>query len=79
MSSAFEQTAPEEPVLMLVSLRHQSMRVFSGDKLVARSQVATGVPGHRKPTDAFSVLEKRRRHHSNIYSRAAMPFMQRLT
>ncbi len=79
MSSTLQQMASEEPVLMLVSLRHQSMRVFSGDTLVARSRVSTGMPGHRTPTGVFSVLEKRRRHHSNIYSRAPMPFMQRLT
>ena len=27
----------------------------------------------------FSILEKKRRHHSNLYSGAPMPFMQRLT
>ena len=77
--SALEKTASDEPVLMLVSLRRQTMRVYSGDTLVARSNVSTGMPGHRTPTGVFSVLEKKRRHHSNIYSRAPMPFMQRLT
>lgn len=69
----------DEPVLMLVSLRDQSLRVFSGDRLLARSSVSTGKQGHATPTGVFSVLEKKRRHHSNIYSRAPMPFMQRLT
>lgn len=72
-------TKSEAPVLMLVSLEKQSIRVFSGDTLVARSNVSTGKKGHSTPTGVFSILEKRRRHHSNIYSRAPMPFMQRLT
>ncbi|WP_419910594.1 L,D-transpeptidase family protein [Hoeflea sp.] len=70
---------PSEPVVMLVSLYDQSMRVFVGDELVARTNVSTGKPGHTTPTGIFSVLEKRRHHHSNIYSQAPMPFMQRLT
>ncbi len=73
------ETKSEAPVLMLVSLDSQSIRVFSGDTLVARSHVSTGKKGHATPTGVFSVLQKKRRHHSNIYSRAPMPFMQRLT
>ncbi len=64
---------------MLVSLRDQSIRVFAGDTPVARSNVSTGKQGHTTPTGVFSILQKKRRHHSNIYSRAPMPFMQRLT
>ena len=70
---------PVEPVLILVSLRDQAMRVFEGDRLVGRSNVSTGKAGHRTPTGIFSILEKRRYHESNIYSQAPMPFMQRLT
>ncbi|MEM6461942.1 MAG: L,D-transpeptidase family protein [Pseudomonadota bacterium] len=70
---------PSDPILMLVSLRNQSMHVYDGDRLVARSHVSSGKPGHRTPTGIFSILEKRRYHESNIYSQAPMPFMQRLT
>ena len=70
---------PERPVLMLVSLDNQTMRVFAGSELVYRSDISTGKPGHDTPRGIFSVLEKRRYHESNIYSRAPMPFMQRLT
>ena len=73
------QDKPVEPVLILVSLREQTMRVFEGDRLVGRSNVSTGKTGHRTPTGIFSILEKRRYHESNIYSQAPMPFMQRLT
>ena len=33
----------------------------------------------RYQVGVFSILEKKRRHHSNLYSGAPMPFMQRLT
>lgn len=70
---------PVEPILMLVSLFDQSMQVYSGDRLIARSNVSTGKAGHSTPTGIFSILEKRRYHESNIYSQAPMPYMQRLT
>jgi hypothetical protein len=37
------------------------------------------VPGHPTPTGVFSVIQKDRWHHSNIYSNAPMYFMQRIT
>lgn len=77
--SILPKEKPVEPVLMLVSLRDQSMRVYSGDQMVARTHVSTGKVGHRTPTGIFSILEKRRYHESNIYSQAPMPYMQRLT
>ncbi|MEO4044451.1 L,D-transpeptidase family protein [Hoeflea sp. CAU 1731] len=69
----------EEPILLIVSLDKQTIRVFSGDKLVKTSNVSSGKDGHRTPTGVFSILEKRRHHKSNIYSQAPMPYMQRLT
>ena len=41
--------------------------------------VATGVPQLPTPTGVFSIIQKDRYHHSNIYSNAPMPFMQRIT
>ena len=35
--------------------------------------------GHPTPTGIFSILEKNRIHHSNLYGSAPMPFMQRVT
>ena len=35
--------------------------------------------GHSTPMGAFSVIQKQKMHHSNIYSGAPMPFMQRIT
>src|SRR5262249_45903725 len=41
--------------------------------------VSTGVPGHPTPMGVFSIIQKDRYHHSNIYSGAPMPYMQRIT
>jgi hypothetical protein len=46
---------------------------------VAQGPVSTGVPGHPTPTGVFSIIEKDRYHHSNLYSNAPMPYMQRIT
>ena len=35
--------------------------------------------GHSTPMGVFSVIQKHRLHHSNIYSNAPMPYMQRIT
>jgi hypothetical protein len=35
--------------------------------------------GHSTPTGVFSVIQKHKLHHSNIYSNAPMPYMQRIT
>ncbi len=78
-AAGLPKTKPSEPVLMLVSLDRQSMQVYAGDTLMARSKVSSGKKGHRTPTGIFSILQKNRHHHSNIYSQAPMPYMQRLT
>jgi hypothetical protein len=41
--------------------------------------VATGVPGHSTPRGVFDVIQRDRFHHSNIYSNAPMPYMERIT
>ena len=66
------------PLQIVVSREQQSLVVYDGDTVVATSKVSTGKAGHATPTGIFSILEKRRRHESNIYSNAPMPFMQRL-
>ena len=78
--STLSDDAPaNEPVHLVVSLPNQSVNVYVGNKLVANSPVSTGRKGHATPTGVFSILQKKRHHRSNIYSRAPMPFMQRLT
>lgn len=72
--SAFAAGA-KAPLQVVVSREQQSLVVYDGDTVVATSRVSTGKAGHATPTGIFSILEKRRRHESNIYSNAPMPFM----
>jgi peptidoglycan hydrolase-like protein with peptidoglycan-binding domain len=77
-----EEAAPQEveaPLQMLVSLDEQEIRVYQGTKLVRTAPISSGRNGHSTPTGVFSILEKRRKHFSNLYNSAPMPFMQRLT
>jgi lipoprotein-anchoring transpeptidase ErfK/SrfK len=71
--------AQGDPILISVSLNRQTLDVYRGAHLVASSKVSSGMPGHETKPGVFSILEKRRFHHSNIYSGAPMPWMQRLT
>lgn len=67
------------PVQIVVSLSKQHVSIFKGGKLVTKSSVSTGKAGHSTPTGLFSILQKHRRHYSNLYSGAPMPHMQRIT
>jgi lipoprotein-anchoring transpeptidase ErfK/SrfK len=71
--------AQGDTILLSVSLNHQTLDVYRGAHLIASSKVSSGMPGHETTPGVFSILEKRRFHHSNIYSGAPMPWMQRLT
>ncbi|MHA7774135.1 L,D-transpeptidase family protein [Roseibium sp. M-1] len=75
------ETAPaaEPPLHMIVSLDEQKIRVYRGLDLIEVSPVSSGKRGHGTPTGVFSILEKKRKHFSNLYDNAPMPFMQRLT
>jgi uncharacterized protein YjbI with pentapeptide repeats/peptidoglycan hydrolase-like protein with peptidoglycan-binding domain len=68
-----------EPLTLVVSLRQQKLDVYRGTDLVTSSKVSSGKRGHDTRAGVFSILEKQRRHHSNLYSNAPMPWMQRLT
>ncbi|HEX6831545.1 MAG TPA: pentapeptide repeat-containing protein [Methyloceanibacter sp.] len=71
--------AQNDPVLLSVSLNRQTIDVYRGTNLIVSSKVSSGMPGHETKPGVFSILEKQRFHHSNIYSGAPMPWMQRLT
>ena len=70
---------PKGPLQIIVSIGSQKVTLYSNGERVAQGGVSTGVPGHPTPIGVFSVIEKDRHHHSNIYSGAPMPFMQRIT
>jgi lipoprotein-anchoring transpeptidase ErfK/SrfK len=71
--------SPEGEVELVVSIEEQKAYVFRADKLIGVTTVSTGKRGHRTPTGSFTILQKNRRHFSNLYNNAPMPNMQRLT
>ncbi len=68
-----------EPMTLVVSIGQQKIDVYRGTTLVTSSAVSTGTAQHPTMIGAFSILEKQRWHHSNIYSNAPMPWMNRIT
>jgi L,D-transpeptidase catalytic domain len=70
---------PKGPLQIVVNVGIQKVTLYSNGQRVAQGPVSTGVPGHPTPFGVFSIIEKDRFHHSNIYSGAPMPFMQRIT
>ena len=71
--------APTDPVYVVISIADQHISVYDANGAIAHSRVSTGMPGHPTPVGLFSVIGKERWHHSNIYSGAPMPWMQRIT
>jgi hypothetical protein len=70
---------PKGPLEIFVSINQQKLHFYSAGVHVADEPVATGVPGHLTPLGVFSVIQRDRYHHSNIYDNAPMPFMERIT
>jgi lipoprotein-anchoring transpeptidase ErfK/SrfK len=67
------------PLFAILSLSDQHISIYNSSGLVAGGKVSTGMPGHRTPSGIFTIIGRERYHHSNIYSGAPMPFMQRIT
>jgi len=70
---------PKGPLQAIISISQQRLHFYSDGKHIMDVPVATGVPGHLTPLGVFSVIERDRLHHSNLYSNAPMPFMERIT
>ena len=69
----------EGPLVAIISLGSQTIRVFDRNGLVVSSRVSTGKRGHETPEGIFSIIERKVEHNSNLYDDAEMPFMQRIT
>lgn len=68
-----------QPMTIVVSLGNQKADIYRGTTLITSTSVSTGKRGYATKAGVFSILEKRRRHYSNLYNGAPMPWMQRLT
>lgn len=67
------------PLFAVVSIEDQQLSVYGAGGLIERTPTSTGTEDNPTPTGVFGIIQKERWHESNIYSGAAMPFMQRLT
>jgi lipoprotein-anchoring transpeptidase ErfK/SrfK len=70
---------PQGPLIISVSIAKQQVKIYDDNGVFAEAPVSTGMPGHPTPMGVFSVIQKHKLHHSNIYSGAPMPYMQRIT
>lgn len=70
---------PQGPLVIAISIERQKVTIYDSNGVFAESPVSTGMKGHPTPMGVFSVIQKHKFHHSNIYSGAPMPYMQRIT
>ncbi len=75
----WEATKPQGPLIVAISINQQRLKIYDANGVFAESPVSTGMRGHPTPMGVFSVIQKQKFHHSNIYSNAPMPYMQRIT
>lgn len=66
-------------VTVMVSLADQRAYVYRNGIRIGHTKVSTGKRGHETPTGSFKILQKRKKHKSNLYEDGDMPYMQRLT
>ncbi len=76
---AEKEAKPQGPLIISISIARQKMRIYDSNGFFAETPVSTGMPGHPTPMGVFSIIQKQKLHHSNIYSGAPMPYMQRIT
>jgi len=74
-----ESGKPQGPLVIAISIDRQNLRIYDANGFFAETPISTGMKGHPTPMGVFSVIQKQKLHHSNIYSGAPMPYMQRIT
>ena len=77
-----EAAAPRdagEPLMAIVSIKSQHVTIYDSDGWILRAPVSSGTKGRETPAGVFSVLQKDKDHHSNLYDDAWMPNMLRIT
>src|SRR5258708_692199 len=79
-AGATKETAkPQGPLILAISIDKQSLKIYDANGFFAQTPISTGMRGHPTPMGVFSIIQKHKFHHSNIYSWAPMPYMQRIT
>jgi lipoprotein-anchoring transpeptidase ErfK/SrfK len=74
-----ESSKPQGPLIIAISIDKQSLKIYDANGFFAQTPISTGMRGHPTPMGVFSIIQKHKFHHSNIYSWAPMPYMQRIT
>ncbi len=77
-----DATAPRDagqPIMAIVSIKRQQVTIYDAYGWTQRAPVSTGTTGRETPSGVFSVVEKDKDHHSNLYDDASMPNMERIT
>jgi hypothetical protein len=77
-----ETAAPRdagEPLMAIVSIKSQHVTIYDADGWILRAPVSSGTKGRETPSGIFSVVQKDKDHHSNLYDDAWMPNMLRIT
>ena len=67
------------PMAVVVSLTEQRAYVYRNGIRVGVATISSGRKGYETPTGVFTILQKDKDHHSNVYDNAPMPYQQRLT
>ncbi len=68
-----------EPLMAIVSIKSQRVTLYDADGWILRAPVSSGTKGRETPQGVFSVVQKDKDHHSNLYDDAWMPNMLRIT
>jgi lipoprotein-anchoring transpeptidase ErfK/SrfK len=65
-ASVLQSVTPDN-ARVVVSITKQRAYLLLGDQIAIDSPISSGKRGHTSPTGSFSILEKDKDHHSNIY------------
>jgi lipoprotein-anchoring transpeptidase ErfK/SrfK len=68
-----------EPLMAIVSINSQHVTIYDADGWILRAPVSSGTKGRETPSGVFTVVQKDKDHHSNLYDDAWMPNMLRIT
>src|SRR5216684_1264133 len=80
VEASLQQAAkPQGPLIIAISIQNQRLKIYDAAGFFAETPISSGMAGHPTPMGVFSVIQKQKLHHSNIYSGAPMPYMQRIT
>jgi lipoprotein-anchoring transpeptidase ErfK/SrfK len=80
IEASLKQAAkPQGPLIIAISIQKQRLKIYDAAGFFAETPISSGMQGHPTPMGVFSVIQKQKLHHSNIYSGAPMPYMQRIT